>query len=215
MKILLTVILKKRSIFRSRLFVKKEQLEILNEIATKQEKATQTLLEYWELYSHMGTWQFWFIFILLLTLPLIVLYFTIDRRRIFLIGFYGFSINVWFTFADLIGTRLGWWEYPYMLIPFTPSFFSINSAVVPVVFMLFYQWSLNQNKNFYLYSLVASLIFSFGFNPLLVSLDFFRLNKGVNYFHLLLIYIGVFLLSKLITSVFLNMQKNQKENLLS
>ncbi|WP_373895808.1 CBO0543 family protein [Virgibacillus sp. CBA3643] len=189
--------------------MKEKQLELLNKAVTEQEEASQILLEYWKLYSNMGSWQFWVILIFLLALPLIVLYFTIDRKKIFLIGFYGFSVNVWFTLAASIGTRLGWWDYPYMLFPFTQTGFSIISSVVPVLFMLVYQWTLNHNKNFYIFSLLISLFFSFVFVPLLVSFNLFRLNDGFNYFHVLLIFISVFVVSKLIINVFLYMQQKE------
>lgn len=40
-----------------------EQLKKLNETVAKQKEASQGHLDYWELYSHMGTWQFWVILI--------------------------------------------------------------------------------------------------------------------------------------------------------
>ncbi|WP_163538974.1 CBO0543 family protein [Gracilibacillus sp. YIM 98692] len=192
--------------------MKEKQLNLLNELTSKQEEATQALTEYWTAYSNMGTWQFWAILIMFLVIPLIALYFTIDRSKIFLIGFYGFSVHLCFTYIDLIGARLGMWSYPYMVIPYTPGNFSFNSALIPVVFMLVYQWTINQNKNFYLYSLLTSAILSFALNPLLVSLNLLELNKGINYFHWFLIFIGTFSLSKLVTSVFLLMRKKQSEH---
>jgi len=189
--------------------MEEKQLELLDKAVAKQEEATQILVEYWQLYSNMGTWQFWVILILFLALPLIILYFTIDRKKIFLIGFYGFSINVWFTLAASIGTRFGWWDYPHMLMPFTQTSFSIISSVVPVVFMLVYQWTLNHNKNYYIFTLLTALVFSFVFVPLLVSFNLFRLNEGFNYFHVLLIFISAFVVSKLITNVFLYLQHKE------
>jgi|SRR5690625_3951636 len=135
-----------------------EQLELLKNITIKRKEATQLLFKYWELYYNMGTWQFWVIFIFILVLPLIVLYFTIDREKIFLIGFFGFSVNIWLTLAGGIGVNHGWWEYPYMVFSVFPTSFSILSSSIPVIFMLVYQWTLNQNKNFYIFSLLASLL---------------------------------------------------------
>lgn len=40
-------------------FVKEEQLKLFDEITQKQEKISQSLLEYWQLYSNFGTWQYW------------------------------------------------------------------------------------------------------------------------------------------------------------
>lgn len=187
--------------------MKDEQIELLDSIITKRKEASQMLSEYWEQYSNMGTWQFWVISIFLLLLPLIVLYFTIDREKIFHIGFFGFSINFWLTLAGDMGVNRGWWDYPYLNFPFLSASISILSSAIPVIFMLVYQWILNQNKNFYVFTLLASILTAFIFAPLMVSLNFFRLNDGTNYFHILLLYIILFLISKITVEAFLYVQK--------
>lgn len=187
-----------------------KQLELLKEINSKQVDTGKVLFDYWQVYSDMGTWQFWAVFILLFALPLIILYFVIDREKIFLIGFYGLNLNVWFNLIDGIGEQLGWWIHPYMTIPIMNTGFSVNSALVPIVFMLVYQWTLNHNKNFYLYSLLAAMVFAFIFYPLESVLNFAMFSKGTSYFNLLLGFISLFLFSKLITSVFLHMHKTNK-----
>ncbi|MEK1831553.1 hypothetical protein AAAC51_29750 [Priestia megaterium] len=48
---------------------------------------------YWAKYSDWGTWQFW-ILLALLVLPLVLLYFTIDRRRIFEVFFFGYAAHL-------------------------------------------------------------------------------------------------------------------------
>lgn len=169
--------------------MKDEQIELLDNIIVKRKEATQMLSEFWQLYSNMGTWQFWVIFIFILVLPLVVLYFTIDREKIFQIGFYGFSINIWLTIAGEIGVNHGWWDYPYMTFSILPISFSILSSAIPVIFMLVYQWILSHNKNFYLFSRLAAILTACLFAPLMVSLDFFRLKDGTNYFHIFLLYI--------------------------
>jgi|SRR5690625_1527737 len=189
-----------------------EQIELLDHIVTTRKEATQMLLEYWHLYSNMGTWQFWAIFIFTLMLPLVVLYFTIDRKKIFHIGFFGLNINFWLTLAGEIGVGHGWWDYPHLNIPFIPIGFTILSSSIPVIFMLVYQWTLNQNKNFYIYALLASIITAFTFAPLMVYLNFFRLIGETNYFHIMLLYIILFLISKLITQVFLFMEEPSRES---
>lgn len=147
---------------------------------------------------------------ILLVLPLIVLYFAIDRKKIFLMGFYGFSINVWLTFINDIGTRLGWWDFDFMVMPYTPSFFSINSSLVPVMYMLVYQWTLNHNKNYYFFSFLTAAFISFVLMPLLATLGFFHIHTGLGYFNVLLVNIGIFLISKLTVNAFSYRQKTKK-----
>lgn len=63
--------------------------EYWNEIHGLQAELHQFLVSYWNDYSNAGTWQFWTI-LFLLVLPLIILYFAVDRSRIFELFFFGF-----------------------------------------------------------------------------------------------------------------------------
>ncbi|RKL67395.1 hypothetical protein CR203_08510 [Salipaludibacillus neizhouensis] len=185
----------------------KEQLKSYNEVKSLKEQLTGLETEYWHLYSGLATWQFWVILLLFFIGPLVALYFLIDRKKMLLLGFYGFNIHVWFGYFDTWGTRQGFWGYPYELVPFFSGNISLDAAFMPILFMLVYQWTLNNNKNFYLYSLLLSLFLSFIFKPILVMHDFFQFHHGTNYFHLFLTFLVIFPFSKLITNVFVKMQK--------
>ncbi|WP_078427729.1 CBO0543 family protein [Alkalihalobacterium alkalinitrilicum] len=185
----------------------KEQLESYEKIKSMQEQLSQLQVEYWHSYSNLETVQFWVIFLLFFVAPLVALYFLIDRKKIFLIGFYGFNIHVWFSYIDIWGYKNGLWGYPFELIPFLPGNLSLDAALIPVLFMLVYQWTLNNNKNFYLYTFGLSVFLSFVFKPLLTLHHYFELHKGVNFFHLLLAYCVIFLISKMITNIFIKMKK--------
>ncbi|GGH73200.1 hypothetical protein JOD43_000020 [Pullulanibacillus pueri] len=183
--------------------------ELLHKLVNIQERLTDTEFHYWKIYSDYGTWQFW-VNILMLIIPLIVLYFAIDRERIFLLGFYGMQIHVWFTYLNSVGLRMGWWDYPNRIAPIFP-FFSFSASFIPVIYILVYQWTLNHQKNFYLYTLITSVIISFIIMPIFVATNFFVLFKWINYGWLLVFIVIVFLWSKLITNVFIFMQKRIKK----
>jgi hypothetical protein len=187
--------------------VGKEQLELYEKIKSMQEQITQLHADYWQQYSNLGTWQFWVIFLLLFIAPLVTLYFLIDRRNMFLLGFYGFNIHVWFGYIDTWGYKQGYWGYPYQLVPFLPGNLSLDAALIPIAFMLVYQWTLKHNKNFYLYTTALSLFLSFIFKPILTLHHLFELHKGTNFFYLFISYCGIFLFSKIITNVFIKMQE--------
>jgi hypothetical protein len=190
--------------------MEKEQLESYEKIKALQEQLTQLQTEYWHSYSSLGTVQFWVIFLLFFVAPLIALYFFIDRKKIFLLGFYGFNIHVWFGYIDTWGSKHGLWGYPYQLIPFLPGNLSLDTALIPVVFILVYQWTLRYNKNYYLYTLGLSLFLSFIFKPLLTLHHLFELHKGVNFLHLFIAYCVIFLFAKIITNLFLKLKENKK-----
>ncbi|WP_088105680.1 CBO0543 family protein [Halalkalibacter urbisdiaboli] len=184
-----------------------KQSELIDKIKSLKEQLTEMQNQYWQLYSNMGTWQFWVI-LLMFTLPLVALYFLIDRRKMLLLGFYGFNIHIWFGYINVWGYNRGLWEYPYELVPFLPGNLALDASLIPVLFMLVYQWTLNHRKNYYLYTLGLSAFLSFIFKPFLVAVHLFELDKGTTYIHLFIAYCVIFLFSKLITSIFLKMQKS-------
>ncbi|WP_342043838.1 CBO0543 family protein [Bacillus sp. OTU2372] len=166
---------------------------------------TEELTDYWMDYELYASLEYWMM-VTLLVVPLLILFFKIDKNKIFLIGFYGYSFHLIFGYLDLYGKHNGLWNYPFPLIPAIPGF-AIDGSLVPVAFMLVYQWTLNNNKNYYLYSFITALIFSFIIKPILVQLELFKLYENIKYFHLLIGYIFVLLTAKFITNVFLWTQK--------
>lgn len=60
-----------------------------------------------------------------------------DLRRIVLTGFFTATLTSVF---DEIGVSLSFWAYPYQLVYFTSWLIPVNLAVIPVAFMLFYQY---------------------------------------------------------------------------
>jgi hypothetical protein len=164
-------------------------------------------LEYWMNFSNATTWQFW-LNLALLVFPLIVLYFFIDKRNALQIGFFGFNVHVWFTYVDQFGVLHGLWQYPYKVIPFMPVSFVLDVSLVPVTYMLVYQWITKHQKNRYLYLTLLSAAFAFIFKPIMSSLDLFRLYEWMNFVYLFCGYLIVMLISIWITALFLHKQKS-------
>ncbi|WP_299088882.1 CBO0543 family protein [uncultured Metabacillus sp.] len=146
----------------------------------------------------------------MIILPLVILYFTIDRRRIFQLGFYGFNIHVWSIYLDAFASRFNYLGYPYKAIPYLPINFGIDTSLVPVLFILVYQWTVEKKKQFYLYTLVLIIFISFIFRPLSVGHNLFRLHQGANYVHLFIGYIVITAISICITNLFLYMKNHPK-----
>lgn len=182
------------------------QSESLNKITEKQQAIANDWTTYWTDFSSFSTWGFWFN-VAMFTLPLLLLYYKIDRQRAFQIGFFGFNVHVWFGYFDTFGTVQGYWTYPFQMVSFMPNSFGMDASLVPVLFMLLYQWVTNTNRNYYLYSLILSVFLSFVLKPIFVSINVFKFNMGANYFHLFLTYIVIIVVSKLITNLFLFFQK--------
>lgn len=185
------------------------QQKFLEKIRFHNKDGTELQLEYWEMYSNLSTWQFW-LEVTLLIAPLIVLIIFIDKKRIFQVGFFGLNYHVWFAYTNAIGIRMGLWEYPYLGIPFLPSF-TLDASLVPVVCMLVYQWVLSRNKNIWLYGLLLSGVLAFAFKPVIVHFNFFRMHHGISFIHLFIFYCLFFLISLLITNFFLFLKRRNSQ----
>jgi hypothetical protein len=181
------------------------RIEKFDKTVKMKSEATDALMAYWHDFSLYFSLEYW-IMISILLVPLIVLFFRIDKSKIFLIGFYGYSVHIAFAYIDIFGQNNGRWNYPFPILPVLPGL-AIDSSLVPITYMLIYQWTLNNNKNYYIYSMIAALIFSFIFKPLLVALGLFKLYGNTNYFHLFIGYVLVLIIAKFITDLFLWTQK--------
>lgn len=181
--------------------LEENRIEQFDKIVKMGKKSQHELVKYWIDFSLYTSLEYWMM-VAILIVPLIYLFFKIDKNRIFLIGFYGYSMHVIFGYLDMYGRNSGLWNYPFPVIPVIPGL-AIDSSLVPVTFMLVFQWTLNHNKNYYLYSIITAIIFSFIFKPLLVGLGLFKMYGSINYLHLFFVYVLVLLTAKFITNVFL------------
>ncbi|TWI55872.1 CBO0543 family protein [Halalkalibacter nanhaiisediminis] len=189
-------------------------MNVTQQIQIEHIKATQLELtnlwyNYWQQFSDLSTWPFW-VNLGFFVIPLIALYIVIDRRKAFLLGFFGFNVHVWFTYIDALGVSMDWWFYPYKILPVLPVSFALDASFVPVVYMLIYQWTINHNKNYYLYTLGLCLFLAFVFKPILTAFNLFTLNGDMSYIHLFLAYVTIAIISKIITNIFISLKKQDK-----
>ena len=181
--------------------LEQQQKEALDKLVMEGKQTAFEWIDYWWEFSSFNTWQFW-VNILMLTVPLIILYFKIDRQKAFHLGFYGFSVHILFTYFDTTLVRFGLISYPYQAIPILQVNFGLDVSLIPVSFMLLYQWSLNQNKNFYLYGTLLSGFLAFIFKPILKMHNLMQWYEWANVFYLFCFYIIIFVISKWLTNLF-------------
>ncbi|MEW9108922.1 hypothetical protein ACQCT6_06370 [Cytobacillus gottheilii] len=181
------------------------QIKQFDQIVKMGEQAQKALNDYWLEFSLYTSFEYW-LMVSILIVPLIILFFKIDKNQIFLMGFYGYSVHVIFGYVDLYTKNSGFLNYPFPVIPMLPGI-SLDSSLVPVTFMLVYQWVVNHQKNYILYMGITSAFLAFVFKPILVALGLIRLYGNTNYFHLFLAYLLVITIAKFLTNVFLWMEK--------
>lgn len=192
--------------------VNKEQLEILEKIRKIEHDQSDRWMEYWYEYSNIYSWQLWVV-IAMLVVPLIMLFLFIDRRKVFHLGFYGYSIHIFMAITDAFGVSRGAWIYPYKLVPGVPANVSLDASFVPVSYILLYQYTLNKGKNYYIWMLALSLVFAFVVKPLMVGIGLFRFGGKEDFLMLFWLYLGVALISKWITDAFIFLGKTKKWSL--
>ncbi|MRH43241.1 hypothetical protein GH741_11175 [Aquibacillus halophilus] len=179
--------------------------QLLKEIEKLDDSLMDLILEHWIRFGNLGTWQFW-TNIAFFIIPLIIVLIYIDKKRIFQIAFYGYTFHVMIVYLDVFFTRFNYWSHPYHMIPYIPVSIPVDATLVPVLFMLTYQYSLNHHKNFYLVTLVSSLFIS------LVAwiwkmLDLLELYKGMNFFHIFLLDVVMAILAYWFTAFFLKLRR--------
>lgn len=181
------------------------QAEYFRDLVSSQETLTHQWLDYWYVFSNFNTWQFWTI-LCMLVFPLILLYFFIDRTKIYQIAFFGYTTHVLFAYTDTFGIRYGLWGYPYQVLPFLPSV-SLDASLIPIAIMFVYQWTLKRKQNFHLYAVLTAVAFGFGFKPLLVLCGLFEKYQWVNYIIIFFIYLVLFEGAYMLTCLFRKMKK--------
>jgi hypothetical protein len=157
-----------------------------NEINKLSEKVSSLMNSYWQKYSDWGNWQFW-VLLLCMLVPLIVLLIRLDRKRTFEILFFGYTVHMLWTYTDLILIRKGFIDHDYFLLPFLPQGLGITSSLLPVAFMLVYQFCINHDKNFFVFATGLSALVAFVFTPIERAAGLVSLVKGLTIVHFLFI----------------------------
>jgi hypothetical protein len=191
------------------------QLEQLSHLDKLQKELTDGCIKYWYQYSSFNDWHFWFLVVLSI-LPLVTLFFLIDRKSLFSLGFFGFAVHILHSYVDIAAVQFGKWVYPHKLIPFYPISFALDASLIPVTFMLVYQWTINRKKNFYLYATIPAFFFAFIAKPILIAMDITKPGKGGGglkaYVILFISHFIIACVSKLLTDLFRKLQVDEKLN---
>lgn len=185
------------------------RMELFDQAARLRRESTEVLLDYWTKYTLYTSFEFWIVVAIFL-IPLVILIFKIDKKNIFLIGFYGYSVHIFTFYMTLFGINMGYWNYPIQMIPQIPSI-AFDASFTPVTFMLAYQWTVKNKKNYYIVALVLSGLFAFIMEPTLVKMGIFKMYGDINHIHRFIVFVVATFIAKFITNVFIWLhQKHQK-----
>lgn len=182
--------------------------ELYFKIYETKEQLGNLITEHWNLYSNMGTWYFWFNVAAIL-LPLIILFFALDKKRFFEVSFYGYSVHILWVYIDSYLTSNNYLNHPHSVSYLLPQAFTVTAVLFPVTFMLLYQYCIKNEKNFYIYSIIGSFIFAFGFGGISLAVELLRMHKGMNLFYIFLIDIAIVFTALGMTNLFKKIKNNK------
>ncbi len=166
-------------------------------------------LNHWY-YDDLRKWTWW-LNLALSIIPWIVWWKLVDRKRLLPILAVGLLASLAATMLDIIGSEAVLWGYPDRLLPNLPRLFPIDFTVIPVSFMLIYQYFISWKK-YFLALVLMSFLFSFAAEPLMVYLGLYEMYLW-EYIYSFPIYIAIGLAIRwLVDKALLIQQKALKIN---
>jgi hypothetical protein len=134
----------------------------------------------------------------------------IDRSRFVEILLFGVIVDQMVVAADEVGSMAVLWGYPFKVLPFFPRFLSVDYGVLPVTYMLIYQYCADW-KSFFWVLTTMSAIFSFIAEPLLTRINFYVMFNWLHIYSFPL-YIALGLSCKWIINKVFNVQERSKKH---
>ncbi|HWP95830.1 MAG TPA: CBO0543 family protein [Syntrophomonadaceae bacterium] len=129
----------------------------------------------------------WWLLVGILIIPWIVWVKMVDRTRIFELLAYGFLFSIITGLVDAIGIELGLFIYPYKLMPIVPRLLPAVFGLVPVSFMLLYQFS-DSWRSFIINNIIFGAVAAFILQPIAKYLGMYQMLHW-SYFYSFVVYI--------------------------
>jgi hypothetical protein len=181
-------------------------------IEKKYEEVQIMANKYWiseDLFSYK-----WWLLATLMVILWLIWFKLVDKRKLVEILLGGSLISIVTLLLDLIGLNLGLWNYTSLLFAgFYPTLVPVDLVVIPVTYMLIYQYKVTL-KSFFLTSIVVSGVYSFIAEPIFNAMDIYRMNHW-RYIYSFPIYIVLFLFIKWIVDLILNISNQPEKELIS
>jgi hypothetical protein len=144
------------------------------QITEMMRQLTQARIENW-LGQDLGSWRWWVLAVLLIA-PWFIWYKLADKKRLVELVMFGLIIMVYTITLDECGFVLSLWSYPLEVIPVFPRLTSVDYTMLPIIFMLIYQYFFTW-KSFFWVLVAISSVFSFIAEPIIAHFGFYVLLK--------------------------------------
>ena len=167
----------------------------------------QLRYEHWmqyEVYTGM-----WWLLLCAWILPWIVWLFLVKRQQITELFCYGITVMFTITILDEIGLMKGLWTYSIKIIPYTPYLESIDWGILPVVYMLIYQYFPDWN-GFIIAQITLAALYSFVGEPFLKENLEVYLLLDWKYIYSFPIYIILAIMPKVVIKALYHIERKSK-----
>lgn len=152
--------------------------QLFEQVLDTQGKSIQLQNQHWIKYE-VFTFQFWFL-IAMLIIPWIIWFKLVDKKKFFEIFIYGLLVLTVATFLDEIGCQLNLWEYRYDIEPLFPRLIPMNFTMLPVIYMLIYQY-FPKWKSFITVNIFTGVLLAYVGEPIFMALKIYVL---INWKHI-------------------------------
>ncbi len=123
----------------------------------------------------------YFFYIILLIVPWIIWWKTVDRTRTLEVLIFGLLLATIVVLLDTTGVHNHWWIYHTKMVRIVPHFIPMDYSVLPVGYMLTYQF-FGSWKRYIIASIVLASIGAFIIEPFFVYLDIYKQLKWSHYY---------------------------------
>ena len=131
----------------------------------------------------------------------------LDKRRLTQLLLFGSLMTVSMTYIDIFGSQFVLWTYLDRVMPIVPSLLFFDYTIIPLYYMLVYQYS-STWKSFAIWNAVLAGIISFVIFPLLSLLKLFKLENWRYIYFFPIIYILAFICRGVVWGILSIQNKN-------
>lgn len=134
------------------------RFENLEKIRLLEDKIYYVDVKGW-LENEFLTWEWWILFGFL-SIPWLIWWKLVKRERFISSLLFGAMVIIITTILDIFGLQYSFWDYPIEFLPVIPRAFPFDFSMVPVPYMLMYQY-FRTWKSFFIAQIIMAFSYAF------------------------------------------------------
>jgi hypothetical protein len=136
-------------------------------------------------------------------------FYLIDKKRFAEILLFGALLAVMVHVVDTFATSFVLWSFAVRFFPIAPSVFLNDLTLVPLYYMLVYQYT-SSLKQYFIWDAIAAGLMSFFFLPMLAFFKIYQLHNW-SYFYNFLVLLAVGVVARLVIAIVMSIEHRRRE----